>query len=169
MSAIISDCGTYRYRLERETERSGPAVAFIGVNPSTADASADDATIRKMRGFAQRWGYSRFIVGNLFAFRATDVKALRSAYGAPVDRRQQFALESAHLFSILSDAHLIVPCWGNIRKVPKQLRPRIAEVLDLLTLAEKPTVCLGTTENGDPRHPLMLGYATELVTWRGYP
>lgn len=38
MSAIISDCGTYRYTLERDVAMDGPLFLFIGVNPSTADA-----------------------------------------------------------------------------------------------------------------------------------
>lgn len=51
MSAIISECGLYRVRLERDLGRAGPAVAILGVNPSTADATANDATIRKDIGF----------------------------------------------------------------------------------------------------------------------
>ena len=78
-SAIISHCGKYRYRLDRMVSDSGPVYAFFGVNPSTADASVDDATVRKWRGFVQRWGGSRFIVGNVFAYRATDVKELATA------------------------------------------------------------------------------------------
>lgn len=64
MTAIISPCGKYRYRLDRSVADSGPVYAFFGVNPSTADASIDDATVRKWRGFISRWGGSRFIVGN---------------------------------------------------------------------------------------------------------
>ena len=75
-SAIISHCGKYRYRLDRMVSDSGPVYAFFGVNPSTADASVDDATVRKWRGFVQRWGGSRFIVGNAFAYRSTDVRQL---------------------------------------------------------------------------------------------
>ena len=78
-SAIISHCGKYRYRLDRMVSDSGPVYAFFGVNPSTADASVDDATVRKWRGFVQRWGGSRFIVGNVFAYRATDVNELATA------------------------------------------------------------------------------------------
>lgn len=50
MSAIISPCGKYRYRLEREGPGEG-ATAIIMVNPSTADAENDDRTISKLRGF----------------------------------------------------------------------------------------------------------------------
>lgn len=49
MSAILSACGKYRYRLEREVGMGGPVYAYFGVNPSTADGSIDDATVR-------RWG-----------------------------------------------------------------------------------------------------------------
>jgi hypothetical protein len=49
------------------------------VNPSTADAETDDPTIRKVKGFSERAGYGHIIVGNLFAFRATDIKQLRTA------------------------------------------------------------------------------------------
>jgi hypothetical protein len=168
MSAILSSCGKYRYRLERDTGRSRlePVVAFIGVNPSTADASLDDATIRKMVGFASRWGYRRIIVGNLFAYRATDVRELRSAY---LDRDMVpmlFAEENRHLMMILEDADVLVPCWGNIAKVPKQLRPRIADVLALIRHSCKPTCVLGMTKSNDPKHPLMLGYDTPIREWK---
>ena len=73
MSAVISDCGQYRYRLERNTVGGG-ATAVIMVNPSTADATENDATIRKPIGFGQHHRWGRLLVGNLFAYRATDVR-----------------------------------------------------------------------------------------------
>ena len=88
-SAIISHCGTYRYRLDRMVSDSGPVYAFFGVNPSTADASVDDATVRKWRGFVQRWGGSRFIVGNVFAYRATGIA--RQQWRARIETSQTTA------------------------------------------------------------------------------
>jgi hypothetical protein len=67
MSAIISDCGLYRYRLERHALSGAGSVAWIMVNPSTADATTDDATIRKVIGFSERMGAGWAIVGNKFA------------------------------------------------------------------------------------------------------
>jgi hypothetical protein len=52
----LSDCGTYRYELWRRWAE-GPHVLFVMLNPSTADAVTDDATIRKCIGYAKRWGY----------------------------------------------------------------------------------------------------------------
>ena len=100
MNAVISNCGMYRYRLDRMVSDSGPVYAFFGVNPSTADASVDDATVRKWRGFVQRWGGSRFIVGNVFAYRATDVNELATAVDPFGD------LIGDHTTEIISEAEL---------------------------------------------------------------
>ena len=68
MSAVISDCGKYRYVLERD-KGSNPLV-FLMLNPSTADASLDDPTIRRCRRFSEDNGYTGIVVVNLYAYRA---------------------------------------------------------------------------------------------------
>lgn len=156
-SAVLSDCGRYRYRLDRTMGWPGPVFAFFGINPSTADASIDDATVRKWRGFTRRWNGSRFIVGNVFAYRATDVRELAKAED-PVG-----PLNSLHLIEIAAAADVLVPCWGDRNKVPQQLRRHIDDCLDLLHDTGKPVKSFGLSKGGDPLHPLMLGYATELV------
>src|SRR5690349_10964150 len=78
-SAIISDCGRYRYRLERIIGPSGPVLVVVMLHPSTADASVDDATIRWLISFCRRRGYGKLVVVNLFAVRATDPKDMRAA------------------------------------------------------------------------------------------
>jgi hypothetical protein len=160
-SAVISDCGQFRYRLEREiltNLSSGPVYAFFGINPSTADASLDDATVRKWRGFVSRWGGSRFIVGNVFAFRATDVKML-SQVPDPIGR-----LNNDYLKAIVAEADILVPCWGNSSKVPRELRLHLRWLMNQLRGAGKPLMTFGLSKSGDPMHPLMLGYDTQLVS-----
>ena len=80
MSAVISECKRYRYVLTREARYGSipcSRLMWLMLNPSTADARADDATIRRCRGFSQALGYGgAFMVGNLFALRATDPRAL---------------------------------------------------------------------------------------------
>jgi hypothetical protein len=59
LSAIISDCGQYRYQLTRQAKAPYPIKApalFLMLNPSTADAAIDDPTIRRCRTFAESWG-----------------------------------------------------------------------------------------------------------------
>lgn len=157
MSAVLSPCGHYRYRLERAVGLTGPVYAFFGINPSTADATEDDATVRKWIGFTKKWGGSRFIVGNVFAYRATKVATL-----ATVDRPAGQE-NVGHLFEIMRDADVLVPCWGDSAKVPKHLRGEFAAMLLRLIESGKPVMHLGLTKGGDPKHPLMLGYDTALV------
>lgn len=159
MSAIISPCGKYRYRLERTVGMDGPVYAFFGINPSTADASMDDATVRKWIGFTKAWGGSRFIVGNVFAYRSTDVKALahvEDAFGDDI---------GDHTTDIINDADILVPCWGCISKVPPRLQFAFDVLMDALVSSGKPVRHFGLTKAGDPKHPLMLGYDTPLLDW----
>lgn len=158
-TAIFSDCGTYRYRLERGDLplNGGKTVAFFGVNPSTADAVEDDATVRKWRGFSARMGASKFIVGNVFAYRATDVRKLAEC-ADPIG-----PLNRLHLFAIADDADILVPCWGSRDKLPKPIRHYLDRFLADLLATGKPVMTFGLTKSGDPAHVLMLGYDTPLT------
>lgn len=46
-AAVLSSCGTYRYTLERWWDRTRKPLVFFLLNPSTADASTDDRTLRR--------------------------------------------------------------------------------------------------------------------------
>ncbi|QNK65751.1 DUF1643 domain-containing protein [Variovorax sp. PAMC26660] len=157
MSAIISPCGKYRYRLERTVGMDGPVYAFFGVNPSTADATVDDQTVKKWIGFTKLWGGSRFLVGNVFAYRSKDVKAL-------ADVQDPFGEDIGdHTTDIINDADILVPCWGNTEKVPPKLRFAFDVLLDALLSSGKPVRHFGLTKGGDPGHPQMLAYRTPLM------
>lgn len=98
-SARFSDCRRYRYTLTRRFA-DGPTVAFIGLNPSTADEHADDPTIRRCLGFAKRWGYGELVMLNLYALRSTDPPAAGSRFcaehGANLARiKAEMAVDSA--------------------------------------------------------------------------
>lgn len=149
----------YRYRLERFIAESGPTIAWIMVNPSVADATADDATIRKVMGFSRRLGAGRVVVGNLFAFRATDIKGLRTA-------ADPIGLENdGHLRRIIRDATTCIVAWGPCAKLPPHLRRRWRQFNDMAAAAGVRLMCLGTAQDGQPRHPLMQGYDRQLVPW----
>jgi len=80
MSALFSTCRTYRYALYRQLDQANQTtVAFIGLNPSTADETKDDPTIRRCVGFARSWGFGFLLMQNLFAFRATDPRVMKAA------------------------------------------------------------------------------------------
>lgn len=160
MSAVISDCGLYRYRLERHALAGAGAVAWIMVNPSTADATQDDATIRKVIGFSERMGAGWAVVGNKFAWRATDVRELKTARD-PVGPDND-----DHLAQIMRDAAQVIVAWGPLAKLPPHLRRRWYKIAHIAEALGKPLMCFGTANDGHPRHPLMLAYDTPLIPWK---
>ncbi|HFT8008603.1 TPA: DUF1643 domain-containing protein [Burkholderia cenocepacia] len=159
MSAIISSCCGYRYRLEREIAPTGIVVAFFGVNPSYAAATVRDHTDLKWTGFAHRWGARKYIAGNPFAFRSPRVRDLATVVD-PIGPEND-----AYLARIIAEADLLVPCWGDRGKLPKHLWPRLGVVTAMLCTSGKPVKVFGLTAGGDPRHPLMLSYDTPLIDW----
>lgn len=161
-SAIISECGLYRYRLDRACclpFEGSKVFAFFGINPSTADATLDDATVRKWRGFTMRNNGHRFIVGNVFSYRATDVRELRKVF------RTMGPDQFEHLKAIIRDADVLVPCWGSLTKIDYGMRLYASELMKILLESGKPVLHFGATKSGDPKHPLMLGYDTQLTPW----
>ena len=157
--AEISACGTYRYRLERDFFRPGPIAAVFMVNPSTADAQENDATIRKLLGFGARLGWHSLIVGNVFAYRATDITELRHAPD-PVGPHNE-----RHLAQIFRDADVHIAAWGPRSKLPPALREEWRMVSTIALDEGYDLRCWGTAKDGQPRHPLMLAYDTPLAPW----
>ena len=158
-SAVLSECGLYRYRLDRDLGRRGPTVAILGVNPSTADAQVNDQTIRKDIGFGRVHGWGRLIKGNKFAFRATDVAVLRGCADACGPEND------AHLETILREADVVVAAWGPLAKLPPALRRRWRSVTAMADRLSVELMCFGTAKDGQPRHTLMLAYDTPLIRW----
>ena len=158
MTAILSKCRKYRYQLSRDVDMFADQIyAYFGINPSTADESIDDATVKRWIGFTERFNGKCFLVGNAFAFRATDVNELASAID-PIGPEN-----NCHLMRIIDQADILVPCWGSKHKIPKELHSRRDEVMSLLKDSGKPVKAFGFTASGDPKHPLMLSYATTLI------
>ena len=85
--AVISQDERHRYSLTRRWGDGPRVCCWIMLNPSTADATTDDPTIRRCIGFTHAWGYDALTVVNLYAWRATDPADLRNAARAGLLRR----------------------------------------------------------------------------------
>lgn len=162
-SAEFSTCMKYRYELTRSWDATLPTVAFIMLNPSTADAADDDNTIRKCMGFAKRWGMGGLRVYNLFAFRATDPEELvwsEDPTGPDNDRWIQKAKE----------AGVIVCAWGSTRvhRLDVDLREtRARAVCEMMRGGGTSLKVLILNSDGHPRHPLYLKNNTLVKAWAG--
>lgn len=130
------------------------------VNPSTADAVTDDATIRRVVGFGIRFGWSKVIVVNVFAYRATDVRVLAQVPDPIGPDNAQ------HLRLILDEAEVALVAWGSLSKLPLALRDEWRNVSAIAGAAGKQLKCLGVANDGHPRHPLMLSYQSKVADWR---
>lgn len=137
-------CRRYRYSWETDV-RPDPGkglCAFIGLNPSTADESGPDPTVRRCMNYAARWGYGRFVMLNLFAFRATDPRVML-AEADPVGEDND-----SYLLAFGVDADLTVAAWGNhgLHAGRWQQAAMLVPGLHALKL----------TKQGQPAHPLYL-------------
>jgi hypothetical protein len=81
--AVFSEDRFYRYLLRRIWDSDKPMIAFIGLNPSTADEINNDPTITRCITRAHDSGYGGIYMLNLFAFRATDPKVMK-AFPRPI-------------------------------------------------------------------------------------
>jgi len=141
-SAEFSPDRVYRYALYRTWNESKPKVLFIGLNPSTADESLDDPTIRRCKGYAADWGYGGLIMANLFALRATKPKIMMSHIAPIGPENNSWLRDLAH------QADLVIAAWGYHGGYLNRDR-------DVLAFLPK-MKCLGTTKTGKPRHPLYM-------------
>lgn len=154
-SAVLSECGVYRYRLTRVWDADAPQACFVMLNPSTADATHDDPTIRRCLGFARSWRCGGIEVVNLFAFRATDPEALLDA-ADPIGPGN-----GDHIHEAAVRCRPVVAAWGAHAKA----RGRANYVAHGLRQAGVVLKCLGVTKDGFPRHPLYVNATAELADY----
>lgn len=154
--ASFSKDRMYRYTLWRTWDKLRPKLMVIGLNPSTADETALDPTLRRCIGFASTWGFGGLVMTNLFAYRATDPKAMRKAED-PVGPANDDYLKALAVAS-----RLVLAAWGT----HGCHRGRDRTVMRLLTIAGVKLHTLGLTNNGSPRHPLYVKADTKPVLFR---
>lgn len=145
--AILSDDRKYRYALSRIWDVTKGKVMFIMLNPSKADETEDDPTIRRCIGFAKSWGYGGIVVCNLFAYRSTDPKGLLKADN-PFGDKNIFITRK-----LVDEVSIVVCAWGNshIIKKFKGFSPS-----SHLEFCRDKMYHLGFTKQGWPTHPLFL-------------
>lgn len=128
------------------------------LNPSTADATLDDPTIRRCRSFAKAWSLGGLWVVNLYALRATDPRLLKDVED-PVGPENDDAIHDAIVRS-----RVTCLAWGAAGG-----RERVDRVLEILWETGRRPFCLGVTRGGHPRHPLRISSGTRLIPFAATP
>jgi hypothetical protein len=144
---IFSSDRVYRYVLLRQCAFAVPKtsrrIAWIGLNPSTADEVTLDQTVAAVCRYSRQWGYSEVVLLNLFAFRATDPRDLKRA-ADPIGPDN-----NKHLLGEVGNVDRVIACWGEHGR----LLGRDRQVSDLLDISFE---CLLRNRTGAPHHPLYL-------------
>lgn len=169
VGAVWSPCGRYRYALWRVWGEPGdPIAAFIGMNPSSADAHHDDATVQRCRGFAWRWSYAGLLMLNAWGIRGTDPEEALAEGQDPIgaDNDDLIARHADRGILALSESTeapigLWVAAWGN-----QGARQGRGEAVAGIVAQSRYVYCLGRTKSGHPRHPSRIGYDTALELFK---
>lgn len=153
MGAEFSPCRRWRYALTRQwsEEQQQRWLAFIALNPSTADERRNDPTVIRMTGFAKAWGFNGLVVLNIFAWRSTDPQALYEV-ADPVGPENDAALRRW-----TQRAGRIVCAWGCHGALHNR-----GEVVRRL-LVDRALEALAINQDGSPRHPLYVSQDTRPI------
>jgi hypothetical protein len=154
-SASFDPMGRYRYRLGRRWSRAGPHLVIIMLNPSRADSSLDDPTLRRCIGLAKGWGFGAITVVNLFAYRSPHPQVLRQV-SDPIGPDNDAAITDA-----THQGDQILLAWGN----GGSWLGRDRTIFNLLAPWQAKCHCLGLNRTGQPRHPLYVPHSSSLHPW----
>ena len=151
--AVFDKDRNFRFILWRYWNDS-PRVLFIGLNPSTADESKNDPTIRRCIGFAQKWDFGGMYFCNLFSYISTDPKLLSNINA--VHPANIHAVQAA-----LKSTILTVAAWGDGIEIVDNGRAIAQHLKELIS----PSKCFGLTQKGNPKHPLYLPMVAQLLDY----
>lgn len=171
-TALISKDGLFRYSLTRQWgEDPNNLLLIIGLNPSTADADNDDATMRRLNSFANREGYDGLVMMNLFCYRATDRDDMR-VYYENLSEEEFWELGNDNLAMLKETDQFITRdvlfCWGSLSLFKRQKHyPWLVKYVECIKNLFPEAMCFGFNMGTQryPKHPLYLLGDTKLIPY----
>lgn len=130
---------------------------FIMLNPSTADETKDDPTIRRCIGYARRWGFGKLTVCNIFAYRSTDPRVLFEL-DDPIGLDNLAYLRQEVRQTVIGGG-IIICAWGAHGEYWGQGD----RVINLIKEIGVQPYCLKMTQGNQPSHPLYLKADLKLI------
>ncbi len=146
--AKFSECRRYRYSLWRVWDTTKPKIMFIGLNPSTANETKNDPTIRRVIEMAKAWGFGGVYMMNLFAWVSAYPEELLKC-DDPVGENDDY------LTNVSEMVKEIVFCWGAFKEAEQR-----ANYVKLMFPYAKALII---NKDGSPRHPLYVRKRTQLI------
>lgn len=155
--AEFSPCRTWRYTLTRTWDQDRPVIAYVGLNPSYANEKRLDRTTQKCVKWAERDGYGKYVMLNLFGFVSTLPEGLLTAPDRVGPENDEWIAKT------FAEASTVVFCWGAT--LSKLTADRIEIVRKLADEAGLNPLCPGHTKEGFPLHPCRLENATRMILY----
>ena len=148
---IFSHDRKYRYVLWRIWNLRRPILLQIGLNPSKANEMIDDPTITRGIVRADNENFGGFLMANLYAYVSTQPEVLLKN-GDYIGEYTDYYLKQ---MIEISEKQLCG--WGSFKPV----KHRASIVLSMI----KDPYCLGVNADGQPKHPLYVGYKVPMIKY----
>lgn len=154
-SALFSEDRTCRYALTRSWDENKPHALCIGLNPSTANETDDDATIKSLTRILTNANFGRFTMCNLFPFISTDPDKVSEWWSSQKDH---IYANDVFISIASTESFVTIFCWGNF----KVAEVRAKKIYEMCPHA----MCFGKNANGSPKHPLYLKSDSKLMVFK---
>lgn len=158
--AVFDLARLYRYFLSIVWDATLPILVAVMLNPSTADHLKNDPTVERVCRRGRRMGMGGVIILNAFAWRETK-RLLMLKTEDPVGPMNDSYIMEVLLQAASQPGWVVMVGWG----IEGGHNGRSARMARLLTMAGVEACCLKYLGNGEPGHPLYIGYDVELKPW----
>lgn len=152
--AVFSEDRIYRYALWRVWNTTRKPLMLIGLNPSKANEVLNDPTVIRGMTRAANEGFGGLLMANLYAYVSTDPTSLLSD-GDFIGIDNDVYLQ--HMIKLSS---IVVCGWGSFPAASR----RASAVLEMIS----EPYCLGINKDGQPKHPLYIGYNMPIIKYVRY-
>ncbi len=149
----------HRYLLWRTWQPANPRLGFVGINPSTANSSKNDPTIRRLTSLANAWGFGGLVAANLFSLVSADPNVLWTDYEPSQDRSFHDGMNEGYIRWMVANTTKILVGWGN---EGKRAGVKKGQVLNLLG---QKACYIKANKSGEPIHPLYVPKTSQLIPY----
>lgn len=168
IKCLAEDINSMKCRFYLKKEGNRPLIV-VGLNPSTADETTPDATMRKIIGFINNWNdrfsynFDGFIMLNLYPLRETSPVVLNRTH----EFNPVLHARNMEVISMILETHPhaeILLCYGDSIETVRWLKDCRDEILELIANYEGCSLFTlgGLTNMKNPCHPCRLAYSTNL-------
>lgn len=148
----INEDNKHRFALGNLSDKT---LFVFGLNPSTADDKEPDQTIKKIMGFAEKNGYTSFVMLNLYPQRTKNPDELDESPDENIISENERIISD--LVSKQKNLNILL-AWGDNVFIRGYLIDCLKKIYQLLPSEVNWWRIGDLTQKGQPRHPSRIAY-----------